>query len=143
MFHPNQSSRLYEANKRSSRSLAAGVLDPDARDVPGGSSLETTAGGSGPRQQASVRRRQGKATRFRGAVAQSEGAGDQGWLGYASDDYMGTRRLTMMEADLQATREEKRATLCRPITSTRREGPRAAPAWGCGLTARSTTPMPD
>lgn len=35
--------------------------------------------------------------------------GDGGWRGYAADGGTGPERLTMMAADLQAAREEKRA----------------------------------
>ena len=68
--------------------------------------------------------------------------GDGGWLRYAADGCIGPERLTMMAADLQAAREEKRAKLLRPIISTLTEGPRTAPTWGRGRTVRPTSPMP-
>lgn len=37
--------------------------------------------------------------------------GDGGWLGYAADGCTDPERLTMMAADLQAAREEKRASV--------------------------------
>ena len=37
--------------------------------------------------------------------------GDGGWLRYAADGCTGSERLTMMAADLQAAREEKKKTI--------------------------------
>lgn len=53
------------------------------------------------------------------------------------------QRLTIMAADLQAARKEKRTIFRRPIISTLTEGPRETPAWGRGQTTRPTALMPD
>lgn len=95
------------------------------------------------RQPSSDRNGQRRATGLRAPIAQILGPGDEGWLGYAADDCTGPGRLTMMAAYLQTVREEKRATIRRPIISTRTEGPREAPAWGRGRAARLTAAMPD
>ena len=53
-------------------------------------SLESPPGGAaGPGQPASVRRDQGRATRFQAAAEQTGKTGDQRWLRYAADDCTG------------------------------------------------------
>lgn len=53
--------------------------------------------------------------------------GDGGWRGYAADGGTGPERLTMMAADLQAAREEKRAKTSPANHINATEGPRTVP----------------